>query len=537
MTESQCEIDSPLREKLELLRPTLPRDPHLAARTRDQFLAEARSLQSRVSPRTDRRDTGRIGRFTSSYQERIAMLRPKQRSALYIAGSLAAALVLLFGGAGMTANTAQAALPGDRFYTVKIALEEAQITFSRDTANDAQLYLKFAQKRLDEMAGLIAAGRLDDLSAAADRFQHDFDHSVSDLRTLAAGNPAEGAALVSASADALARYGQILTGLLETAPQPAQVVLSQAIQASQDSLGSWKVEFTGVVEAIGDSWDIDGQVVAITDQTEIEDSVGLGDLVKVEALRANDGSLTALEIESADEVSDSDESAEFTGRVEIMESTSWTVDGWVVAITDQTEIQGDIGVGDLVKVEALRAADGTLAAKEISLVGNDTTDDDGDDDSSQTEVRFVGEVQEQYAGYWIIGGTTVYLTAETDVDEAVQPGDMVKVEAYESEDGSLIAHEIELVDDDDNNDTDDRDDNDDDDDEMDDSDDDQYEDSDDQYQEDDNDDWSDQTSSGDSGDHDDNDDSDDQSDGGDDSDVDHEDDSDDDPDTDDDDDD
>jgi hypothetical protein len=519
MIGSQGEIDPRLRDKLELLRPTLPRDPGLASQARKEFLAEAKSLQPRVSAGHGGRHAGWMNRFKIVYKEKTAMLHPKQRTAFTILASLAAALVFLFGGAGMTAYAAQSALPGDRLYSVKIAVEEAQVSLSRDTASDAQLYLEFAERRLDEMAELIAAGRLEGLGVAADRFQHDLQQSISGLRTLAAGDPAQGAALVSASADTLMRYGQILTSLLETAPQPAQLALKQAIQASQDSLGTWKVEFRGVVEAVGDFWIIDGKTVAITVQTEIKDGVGLGDLVKVEAVRAEDGSLTAIEIERAEDAASSVEAeVEFAGRVELMGAAAWTVEGWLVAITPQTEIKGEISLGDPVKVEALRAADGTLTAREISPLSDDDTDDsddddgDDDDDGSQAEVKFTGEVQEKQDGYWVIDGRMVSITGETEIEGTIKQGDLVKVEAHESEDGSLIAHEIELVDDDDDDDVDDTDDDDDlddidtndiDDDDLDDlDDDDQYEDDDDDQYEDNDDDQNVEDDSDDQDDHD-----------------------------------
>ncbi len=424
MTGSRQDIDPRIRVKLELLRPTLPRNPRLASQTRKEFLAQAKALSSRVSAEDAGGNTGWINRFRIAYKEKTVMLHPRQRTAFYVMASLAAALVLLFGGAGMTAYASQAALPGDRLYSVKLAVEEAQVSLSRDTAGDAQLYLGFAERRLDEMAGLIAAGRVEDLGEAANRFQHDLQQSISGLRTLTAGDPAQGAALVSASAGTLARYAQILIGLLETAPQPAQPALKQAIQASQDSLGTWRVEFRGAVEAVGDFWIIDGKTVAITARTEIKDGVGLGDLVKVEALRADDGSLTAIEIEQVE----------------------------VAANSGETEVEFS------------------------------SADDDGyqdDDDSSQPEVEFTGQVQEILNGYWVVDGRTVYITGDTEIKDAIKQGDLVKVEAYESEDGALIAHEIEWVDDDD----DDLDGNDDTD--MDDIDDDdsyQFEDDDDQYE-------------------------------------------------------
>lgn len=56
---------------------------------------------------------------------------------------------------------------------------------------------------------------------------------------------------------------------------------------------------------------------------------------------------------------------EFSGVVEAIGGTSWTVSGTAVSITPQTVIQGSIRIGDAVKVRAYTAADGSLVAREI----------------------------------------------------------------------------------------------------------------------------------------------------------------------------
>ncbi|NIS82280.1 MAG: hypothetical protein GTO14_19210, partial [Anaerolineales bacterium] len=68
-----------------------------------------------------------------------------------------------------------------------------------------------------------------------------------------------------------------------------------------------EVEFSGIVEAIsGISWIIDGQVIGITTETEVEDDIVVGDFVRVHAQIAEDGTLTAIEIERF-EVEEDDE--------------------------------------------------------------------------------------------------------------------------------------------------------------------------------------------------------------------------------------
>ncbi len=76
----------------------------------------------------------------------------------------------------------------------------------------------------------------------------------------------------------------------------------------------------------------------------------------------------------------------FTGSVEVMASDMWVVGGRTVAITAATEIKSDPGIGMLVKVHAVRQADGSLWAREIEVVGNDdqgnsNSNDNGNEDN------------------------------------------------------------------------------------------------------------------------------------------------------------
>jgi hypothetical protein len=58
-----------------------------------------------------------------------------------------------------------------------------------------------------------------------------------------------------------------------------------------------EVEFSGIVQSTGAVWVISGQSVVITAETRFEDNPGLGDRVKVQAWRFQDGTLVAREIE------------------------------------------------------------------------------------------------------------------------------------------------------------------------------------------------------------------------------------------------
>ncbi len=86
-----------------------------------------------------------------------------------------------------------------------------------------------------------------------------------------------------------------------------------------------------------------------------------------------------------------EEDVEFRGLIESKSDGTWVVSGISVAVDAQTELKGALEVGDLVKVEALTQANGSLLALEILGEGagmdddliddaDDDLDDDADDD-------------------------------------------------------------------------------------------------------------------------------------------------------------
>lgn len=209
-----------------------------------------------------------------------------------------------------------------------------------------------------------------------------------------------------------------------------------------DHPGQGEVEFRGIVELMADdSWTISGQTVAIVPATEIKGVIAVGDLVKVHAFTADDGTLTAREIEPVvNEV-------RFTGQVEEMDDEAWTISGQVVAIVPQTEIRDEITAGDIVKVRALLDEDGTLTAVRIEK--------EDDDDDSHNILRFVGAVEAMNSDSWIVGGQTILINDLTDIRDAINLGDIIKVRAFLAEDGTLTALRLELADDEMGNDNDD----------------------------------------------------------------------------------
>ena len=67
-------------------------------------------------------------------------------------------LSLLFGGTGATAVAAQASLPGDFLYPVKILSEDVRMEVTTKPESQVKLALKFAASRFDEIQSLIEDG-------------------------------------------------------------------------------------------------------------------------------------------------------------------------------------------------------------------------------------------------------------------------------------------------------------------------------------------------------------------------------------------
>lgn len=420
--------DPKLKELLDLLQPVPPRDEVEAYRTRSMFLAEVDALFEAVPEQQ------------LSWQERLRRtLRLNlgaQKFAFSTLAVLVVAFLLLFGGAGATALAAQSALPGDALYGVKTSLESARLSLAADAFAQGQLHLGFAERRLDEIARLIAAGRSREISAAAAEFSRQINLALQNLQLLSANDPLRAAELARQITDALSRYAQALASLTAAAPETVRPALEQALQLSQDA-ASGEIELTGVVEAITpEQWTISGKTVLLSPSTEIKGQIRVGDSVKAHATLNQDGTYTAREIELAaagsgdtpadnsggnnntagddennnentnDNLNEGDDQhsgeTRFIGIVESISAGIWTVSGQTLLVNAQTDLESSVSVGDLVEVRAVRGADGRLVAVRLrksgessnenssgnsqdndNESGNDNTGKDGDEDDDE----------------------------------------------------------------------------------------------------------------------------------------------------------
>lgn len=260
------------------------------------------------------------------------------------------------------------------------------------------------------------------------------------------------------------------------------------------SAGDSEFEFSGVVESISArEWVVSSKTVLVGDGTEIKGDIQSGDRVKVHASLDSKGMLTAREIELANiEEGHDREEIEFTGEVTAIDGEEWSIGALIVLVTPETEVKGDLGVGDMVKVHASRTAEGDLLAREIEPISG-SMDLDHDDDR---EFEFTGIVMEIGAESWQIDETLVLVDSRAEIEPGIEVGDFVEVEGVMDQD-TFVALEIEA--DDDEEDVDDHDDGEDHDDSFDDEegdDHDDYDDEEDDHSHDDDDQYEDDSAEG-----------------------------------------
>jgi len=121
--------------------------------------------------------------------------------------------------------------------------------------------------------------------------------------------------------------------------------------------------FVGLVEGT-DPWVVSGIPLETRTWTEIEGKIEVGDRVKVKGRILPDGAWLAEEIELLDAVKGL--FFAFVGTVEGIEP--WVVSGISLTVNAQTEIVGEIKVGDQVKVEGQILPGGELLATEIKRI-------------------------------------------------------------------------------------------------------------------------------------------------------------------------
>lgn len=231
--------------------------------------------------------------------------------------------------------------------------------------------------------------------------------------TIIVGNPQIG--------DIVSVYGYLLPDGTLVA---THIILQQPAPADRFTL-------TGEVESMGaDAWVVAGQTIVVNEDTAVDPSLVVGDVARVYGRILDGGVLLAEWIDRLDNVYP----FEFVGVVQSITPDLWVISGVNIAVDEHTEIRDDIVVGDVVKVEGMILANGTWLADEIKL------------EEGEAWFEFTGPVHSLEP--WIVAGIPFETDAFTEIDNGIDVGDLVYVEGPILADGTWLAREIRLLDDD-----------------------------------------------------------------------------------------
>jgi hypothetical protein len=192
----------------------------------------------------------------------------------------------------------------------------------------------------------------------------------------------------------------------------------------------------GRVEAIGEAeWTVAGRAIAVDEETDVEEGIEEGDLVRVEGVLLEDGTLLAERIVLIEEEAPG-LPFHFAGVVQEIGPEAWKISGVSITLDADTEVDEGLAVGDLVEVEGWVLPDSTWLARSIARM----------EDGERT-FEFTGSVES--IAPWIVSGIAFETDEWTEVEAGIEVGDTVRVKGRILEDGTWVATEIELLDEDD----------------------------------------------------------------------------------------
>ena len=180
------------------------------------------------------------------------------------------------------------------------------------------------------------------------------------------------------------------------------------------------------------SWNIAGQTFLAGANTVVFGSPQPGDWVSFEGRLLADGSRFADRIAL---LSHSPENQyAFTGEVESVSDSTWTVSKRVMQVNEFSEIEPGLKLGDTVQVAGSRAADGAFWASRLNQTAG-----------TGSNFRIAGIITSMDDNVWTISGIKVTVDENTTLYGDFVIGNPVRVEGIIKEDGTWLATTINLV--------------------------------------------------------------------------------------------
>ncbi len=143
-------------KKLNVLKSTEERKPQQIEAGKAAFLSQAAKMAETVSPKDNQRHKNWKRNNPINLFER----RKERNPMLSTLTSIILAISLLLGGSGATVAAAQASVPGDLFYNIKLLSENAALDLTANPESQFEIALQLIDRRANEIQTLLAEGEM-----------------------------------------------------------------------------------------------------------------------------------------------------------------------------------------------------------------------------------------------------------------------------------------------------------------------------------------------------------------------------------------
>jgi hypothetical protein len=92
------------------------------------------------------------------------------------------------------------------------------VRLARNAYDRAQLHLRFAERRLEEIAELIKSGRFEDVKIASTEFEYYVQQALQSLQVVMAGDPVRASQLTGQISASMLAYVETLKGVWVSVP-------------------------------------------------------------------------------------------------------------------------------------------------------------------------------------------------------------------------------------------------------------------------------------------------------------------------------
>jgi hypothetical protein len=133
---------------------------------------------------------------------------------------------------GVVAASANA-LPGEAFYSTKIALERIELSFSQTDFEDSFLYLKYASRRINEASRLVMDNRVDNIDIVLEDYVRQIFGTMAILLESESLSDQERAELASILVHDMTQYEDQIRDLLAHTPENYKGYIEEILNLSQ----------------------------------------------------------------------------------------------------------------------------------------------------------------------------------------------------------------------------------------------------------------------------------------------------------------